>query len=319
MTDVATLGEALLRFAVPSGTRIAEATSFDVALAGAELNVAAALAAVGRDARWYGALPRNALGSFALRRLRQLGLATAGVRWAEGERLGTYYVELAQPPRPVQVTYDRKDSAAARLKPDQLDWPTIVDARIVHLTGITPALSDASRRVTQRALSEARASGVPVSFDVNYRSALWSATDASAWVARNAVDIELIFIAERDARLLFGATGPTSEIASSLWDRLKPRTLVVTRGDRGSLWFDGNVVREQEAVPVQILDRLGAGDAFAAGVLDGWLEGSVAEGMRRGAMLAGIALTQRGDQVVTDRDELSRLIGRVGGSGSVER
>jgi len=319
MTDVATLGEALLRLTVPSGTRVAEATSFDVRLAGAEINVAAGLAALGRDADWHGALPRNDLGTFALRRLRQLGVGTAGVCWAEGERLGTYYVELAQPPRPVRVTYDRKDSAAARLKPDQLDWPTIVDARIVHLTGITPALSDASRRVTQRALSEARASGVPVSFDVNYRSALWSATDASAWVARNAVDIELIFIAERDARLLFGATGPTSEIASSLWDRLKPRTLVVTRGDRGSLWFDGSVVREQEAVPVQILDRLGAGDAFAAGVLDGWLEGSVAEGMRRGAMLAGIALTQRGDQVVTDRDELSRLIGRVGGSGSVER
>jgi len=319
VTDVATLGEALLRFAVPSGTRIAEATSFDVALAGAELNVAAALAAVGRDARWYGALPRNALGSFALRRLRQLGLATAGVRWAEGERLGTYYVELAQPPRPVQVTYDRKNSAAARLEPGDLDWPVIVDARIVHLTGITPALSEAGRRVTERALAEARAVGVPLSFDVNYRSALWSAADAGAWVARNVVDVEIVFVAERDARLLFGATGSPSEVASALWDRLSPRTLIVTRGDRGSLWFDGDVVHEQEAVPVQILDRLGAGDAFAAGVLDGWLDGSVAEGMRRGAMLAGLALAQRGDQVVTDRDELRRLMAGVGGVGSVQR
>lgn len=319
MRDVATLGEALLRLTVPSGTRIAEATSFDVALAGAEVNVAAALAAVGRDAHWYGALPRNALGTFALRRLRQLGVGTAGVRWAEGGRLGTYYVELAQPPRPVQVTYDRKNSAAARLEPDELGWTTLVDARIVHLTGITPALSEASRRVTERALSEARAAGVPVSFDVNYRSALWSAADAGEWVARNVGGVELVFIAERDARLLFGATGSTSEIASSLWDRLTPRTLVVTRGDLGSLWFDGEVVHEQEAVPVQILDRLGAGDALAAGVLDGWLDGSVAEGMRRGAMLAGLALAQRGDQVVTDRDELNRLMASVGGPGSVER
>lgn len=319
MTDVSTLGEALLRLTVPSGTRIAEATSFDVALAGAEVNVAAALAAVGREAEWHGALPRNALGSFALRRLRQLGVGTAGIRWAEGGRLGTYYVELAQPPRPVQVTYDRKDSAAARLRPEEIAWHALVDARIVHLTGITPALSDAGRRVTERAIFEARAASVPVSFDVNYRSALWSAADAGAWIARNLDGVELIFMAERDARLLFGATGSTAEVVRSLWDRLNPRTLIVTRGDRGSLRFDGNVLHEQEAVPVQILDRLGAGDAFASGVLDGWLDGSVAEGMRRGAMLAGLALTQRGDQVVTDRDEVNRLMASVGGPGSVER
>lgn len=319
MTDVATLGEALLRLTVPSGTRIAEATSFDVHVAGAELNVAAALAAVGREAQWFGALPRNALGGLALRRLRQLGVGTAGVRHVDGGRLGTYYVELAQPPRPVQVTYDRKDSAAARLTPDEIDWRAFVDARIVHLTGITPALSDAGRRVTERAISEARAAGVPVSFDVNYRSALWSSADAADWVARNVVGIEMVFVAERDARLLFGATGSAAEVVQVLSKRLKPRTLAVTRGDQGALWFDGDVVREQEAVPVQILDRLGAGDALAAGVIDGWLDGSVAEGMRRGAMLAGLALAQRGDQVVTDRDELNRLMASVGVPGSVAR
>lgn len=319
MADVATLGEALLRLTIPSGTRIAEATSFDVALAGAEVNVAAALAAVGREAHWYGALPRNALGGLALRRLRQLGVGTTGVHQPETGRLGTYYVELAQPPRPVQVTYDRSDSAAARMEPDEVDWHSLLNARIVHLTGITPALSDASRRVTERAISEARAAGVPVSFDVNYRRALWSAADAGAWVARNVNEAELIFIAERDVRLLFGATGSTSEVATGLWRRLRPRTLIVTRGEHGSLSFDGTVLQEHEAVAVQILDRLGAGDAFAAGVLDGWLDGSVAEGMRRGAMLAGLALAQRGDQVVTDRDELNRLMTSVGELGSVDR
>lgn len=319
MADVTSLGEALLRLTVPSGTRIAEAASFGAALAGAELNVAAALAAVGREALWFGALPRNALGSFAARRLRQLGIGSAGVCWAEGARLGTYYVELAQPPRPVQVMYDRKDSAAANLKPEEIDWNALMDTRIVHLSGITPALSQASRQVTERTISEARAAGVPVSFDVNYRSALWQAADAADWAARNVEDVELIFIAERDARLLFEASGSREHVARQLWGRLKPGVLIVTCGDRGSLSFDGDAFHEQEAVPVQILDRLGAGDAFAAGVLDGWLDGSVAEGMRRGAMLAGLALAQRGDQVVTDRDELNRLLAAVGRSGSIQR
>lgn len=319
VADVTSLGEALLRLTAPSGMRIAEAPSFDTALAGAELNVAAALAAVGREAIWFGALPRNALGSYALRRMRQLGIGTSGVRWEEGGRLGTYYVDLAQPPRPVQVTYDRKDSAAANMKPQDVDWNALVETRIVHLTGITPALSRVSREVTERALAESRQAGVPVSFDVNYRSALWRPEDAAEWVAHNVEGVELLFIAERDARQLFEASGSTHDVARQLWERLKPRLLVVTCGDRGSLSFDGDVIHEQEAVPVEIVDRLGAGDAFAAGVIDGWLDGDAAEGMRRGAMLAGLALAQRGDQVVTDRAELHRLLAAVGRSGSIQR
>ena len=319
MADVATLGEALLRLSVPSGTRIAQATSFDAALAGAELNVAAALAAIGRDARWIGALPRNALGSFATRRLRELAIGTDGIVWADDSRLGTYYVELAQPPRPVQVTYDRKDSAAAAMTADRVDWQSLLDARIVHLTGITPALSEASAHVIERAIANAREADVPVSFDVNYRSALWPADVAADWIARHAEGVELLFCAERDARLLFGLAGSPEDVAKGLWTRLRPRMAIVTRGDRGSLSFDGDAIVVQEAVAVDIVDRLGAGDAFAAGVLDGWLDDDVREGLRRGSVLAGIALAQRGDQIVTDRGELDRLLGAVGTSGSIQR
>ena len=319
MAEVTTVGEALLRLSVPAGTRIVQATSFDVALAGAELNVAAALAAIGRGAKWFGALPRNPLGSFAARRLRELDLGVAGVHWAETGRLGTYYVELAHPPRPVAVTYDRKDSAAARMTADVIDWHALLDTRILHLTGITPALSDTCRELTERAMARAREEGVPVSFDVNHRNALWSAGEAAGWIDDHARDLELVLCAERDARRLFGLRGPPDDVARALWERLRPRVLVLTRGGDGALSFDGHRAHEQAALPVTIADRLGAGDAFAAGVLDGWLDDDVAEGLRRGSVLASLALAQRGDQVVTDRQEVDSLLQEAGSTGSIRR
>ena len=145
--DAATLGEILLRLSVPPGWRLEEASSLDVFPAGAEANVVTALAQLGRRCSWVGALPRNPMGRLSTSRLRLAGVDLSGVLWRDEGRLGVYFVELAEQPRSVQVIYDRAASCAARLRPEEVPWDLLLDCRLLHLTGITPALSPSCRAI----------------------------------------------------------------------------------------------------------------------------------------------------------------------------
>src|SRR5215510_5543653 len=140
--DVTSLGEMLLRLSVPSGQRLENASHLDVHPAGAEANVMSLLARLERKSYWVGALPQNSLGRLAANALRTAGANTEGIIWNEGGRMGTYYVEFGAPPRGIQVTYDRAHSCMSQLKPDEINWDSLLDTRLLHLTGITPALSN---------------------------------------------------------------------------------------------------------------------------------------------------------------------------------
>ena len=139
--DVTSFGEMLLRLSVPSGDRLEVAQHLDVFPAGAEANVLSLLARLGRKTQWAGALPRNSLGRLAANALRTADVDTSGIIWNELGRMATYYVEFGAPPRGIQVTYDRAHSCITQLKPDEIDWDSLLDTRLLHLTGITPALS----------------------------------------------------------------------------------------------------------------------------------------------------------------------------------
>src|SRR2546427_4365433 len=168
MHDLVTLGEVLLRLAIPSPTRFETARHLDLQIGGAEANVAAACARLGLSAAWISALPANPWGERIRRELVGHGVDCGHVRMTEGARVGVYFLEYGVPPRPVRVLYDRRDSAFARLTVAQVDWEPVRRARLVHLTGITPALRESARALVQRAPSEA----ATVSFDVNYRATL---------------------------------------------------------------------------------------------------------------------------------------------------
>src|SRR5881628_451700 len=170
MYDLVTLGEVLLRLAIPSPTRFETARQLDLQLGGAEANVAAACARLGLSTAWISALPANP--------------------W--GERIGVYFLEYGVPPRPVRVLYDRRDSAFARLTASQVDWDPVRHARMVHLTGITPALGEAPRSLLERALAEA----ATVSFDVNYRATLWSPPEARAFLEPVLTGVRYLFIGQ---------------------------------------------------------------------------------------------------------------------------
>lgn len=305
--DLTTLGEMMLRLSVPSGERLQTAARLEVYPAGAEANVACLLARLERCTLWAGALPENPLGRKAADALRLAGVDLGGVIWRTDGRMGVYYVEFGEPPRGTQVTYDRAGSCMARLEPSQVDWESLLDTRLLHLTGITPALSPSCREITAEALRRARERGVPVSFDVNYRQRLWPEAEAAATLAPLIQGVDLLFCSAADAARLFDCRGDMQATAQALLERSQARHLIVTFGAEGAMLWDGKEWRREPARPTRIVDRLGAGDALAAGVLHGWLDGDLPAGLRYGVTLAALALSQLGDMLVTDKRELLAL------------
>lgn len=311
--DLTTLGEIMMRYSVPAGHRLEDLQQLDAHPGGAEGNVCTALAGLGRRCAWAGSLPDNPLGKMIVRRLRAAGVDTSAIVLASEARLGTYYVEFATPPRPIQVVYDRADSAAANMTSADVDWDCLLSTRIIHLTGITPALSDSCRQLVQDVVERARADGVPISFDVNYRSKLWSAAEAAETLRPLIQGIELFICGRGDAKNLFGLKGEDRQILEALQSLSQARRVVLTLGDSGAIALDEGRLLSQSAIPAQVVDRLGAGDAFAAGLLDGWFDGSLAEGLRRGAALGALALSQHGDMLITDRAEMNAVLAHAEG------
>lgn len=305
--DVTTLGEMMLRLSVPAGQRLETATNLDVYPAGAESNVVSLLARLGRRTRWTGALAENPLGRLAANALQTAGVDLGGIVWSENGRMGTYYVEFGAPPRGTQATYDRAHSCASNLTSQEIDWQALLDTRLLHLTGINPALSSSCREMTREALRRAKQAGIPVSFDVNYRQKLWPEAEAAETITALMQGVELLFCSAVDAARLFGCTGSMQEVAQAMRQHSAANAVVVTFGDQGALLWDGKTWLHEAARPTQIIDRLGAGDALAAGVIHGLLENDLPAGLRYGVTLAALALSQLGDMVVTNSKELEVL------------
>lgn len=305
--DVTGIGEVMLRLSVPMGERLQDARVFDAHVGGAEANVLAALAQLGRRCAWFSALPETPLGRLVAGRIAALGVETSGVIWRENGRVGVNYVEPGAPPRPARVIYDRAGSCAAALTPDEIDWKRLLDTRLLHLTGITPALSGSCRAVTEAAVRQARERGVPFAFDINFRARLWGAVEAHAVLEPLIEGAHVLFCARGDAEAVFGLHGAGDDICRHLAERFGARFVVVSVGSEGAYGFDGAQIVHQPAFPVSVIDRIGAGDALAAGVLHGILEGDFSRGLRCGAALAALALSQHGDMVMTDANEVAAL------------
>jgi 2-dehydro-3-deoxygluconokinase len=305
--DVTAFGEAMLRLSVPAGTRLETAHQLEMQPAGTEATVMAALARLGWHCGWASSLPDSALGRVVANRLRQAGVDISAVIWPAEGRLGTYFIEFAAPPRPIQVIYDRADTCITTLRPDQIDWDYLLDTRLLHLTGITPPLSPGCQAIVAEAIHRAGQKGVPVSFDVNYRSKLWPAEQAAAALLPLIQGVRLLFCSRRDAKTLFDCTGSPESVVEQLAAQTKAGHIILTLAEEGVLGWDGSHFYRQPARPVQIVDRIGAGDALAAGVLHGWLAGDFAAGLDYGVTMAALALSQHGDMVVTTRQELEAL------------
>lgn len=310
--DVTSIGEIMIRLSVPTGERLDDTESLDVEMGGAEGNASIALARLGRRVSWLGRLPDTALGEYIVRTLRADGVDVSAVRRAPNERMGLYFIEYASTPRAINVIYDRADSAAARMTVRDVDWDTLLDTRILHLTGITPALSSSCREIIDEAVTRATNAGITVSFDVNYRAKLWDAKTAASTLRPLVEKANILLCKSSDASLLFGCTGTVDEKLLQLAKITRAESIYVTAGESGAALLHAGSVITQAALPVVIVDRVGSGDAFAAGVIDGLLDNNPRLGLQRGVAMAAIALSQHGDRVLTSRTELNTVLTRQG-------
>lgn len=311
MHDLVAVGEVLLRLSVPSPARIETARRLDVQVGGAEANVAAAAARLGLRTAWISALPANAWGERIRRELAGHGVDCSYVRMVEGARVGTYFLEYGVPPRPVRVLYDRRDSAFARLAPDAVDWEPVRRARLVHLTGITPAVSGTARAIAERVLREAPV----VSFDVNYRATLWSPAEARAFAESVLPVARYLFLGREEARTVFGLAGPPEETVESLARRAPGAAIALLMGDEGSLVLEGGrLVRPGRRFTVQVVDPIGAGDAYVAGFLAAALRGADLQAMvDTAAAVAALKCSLWGDIALIGPGDVEEVL--AGGPG----
>jgi len=222
--------------------------------------------------------------------------------------MAVYYVEFAVPPRPTQVYFDRAYACFTQLTPEDIEWDYLLDTRLLHLSGVTVALSPGARTIVTEAVRRAKAERIPVSFDVNFRARLWSAETARRALEPLVRQADLLFCSRADAERLFGISGTPERIVQQLGELSGASRIVVSLAAEGLIGWDREYFSLQPACRVEILDRIGAGDAMAAGVLHGWLGGNFARGLQYGALCAALALSQHGDQVITNRQELEMLL-----------
>ena len=302
------LAKPMVRLSVPPGIRLNNARQLDRHAAGTECNVLAVLAQLGWRAGWLSGLPPNSLGEFVRNELQKVGVDLTAVVWSDRGRMGSYYVEMSVPPRPIQVIYDRANTCISQLKPEDIDWEYLLDTEIIHLTGITPPLSAGCSSIVKELVQRARQNDVALSFDVNYRAKLWSETEAAEALLPLMQAVEVLFCSLRDAVRLFGCEEDAKTAVQQLATKSAAKKVVITQADKGVIGWDGSQIYQQQALPVQIIDRIGAGDALAAGVLHGWLQNDFVTGLKYGTILAALALSQHGDIVLTSKEELTSLL-----------
>lgn len=318
--DVVTFGETMLRLSAPGFSRLEEATSLDVRIGGSESNTAVALARLGMRVAWWSKLPANPLGRRIENEIRRWGVDTQSVLWDEtpGARAGLYFLDFGLPPRPTDVYYDRAASAASKITALEVEASPIAATRLLHLTGITPALSPYALKAVSHALELAGQAGAQVSFDVNYRSKLWSPAAARQAIEPLLAQVDLLLCPLSDATLLFGMTGTGQSVAKEFRDRYDVGCVVITMGGDGAVACDDSGDWAASPYPLtQVVDRVGAGDAFNAGVLMGYLQNDLALGLQYGTAMAALKHTIPGDLLVSTRAEIDAA--RAGGVSGINR
>jgi 2-dehydro-3-deoxygluconokinase len=337
---VVTFGEIMLRLSPPDHRRFVQADSFDVTYGGAEANVAAALANFGLNSRFVTALPNHEIGQAAVNLLQSQGVDTRFIQ-RQGDRIGIYYLEHGAAQRPSKVIYDRAGSAIAQLKPGQVDWDAVFDgASWFHWTGITPALSDSCADVVREALESAKLHHLKVSIDLNYRKKLWSEEKAHSVMTPLMEFVDVCICNEEDADRVFSIKAEASDVEAgklnaetyeSVARRLLEKfdfekvaiTLRESRGASDNIWsgclWNGKEFILSRKYEIHVVDRVGAGDAFSAGLIYGCMTGKTdREALEFAVAASCLKHAIPGDFCLVSVDEVERLAGGSD-SGRIQR
>lgn len=316
---VITFGEAMLRLSPPAFHRLEQARSFEVKVGGAELNTAVALARLGRQAAWVSRLTDNPLGRLVEHQVREVGVGTEFIVWTKEDRVGLYFLEFGAAPRASSVLYDRKGSAMAAIRPGMVPWTKVLSGACwFHVTGITPALSASAAEATHEAIAAARLANIPVSIDLNYRSKLWTAHEAQRCMHPLVQQAQVLITTEEDANLVLGVEGADyAAVARRLAENYPNLQVVaITLRENPLVWrnswtaiaYAQGRLYQTRTYEVEIVDRLGAGDAFAAGLIHGLLDNDVQKGLDWGVAVSALKHSIPGDFAWVTPAEVEALL-----------
>jgi 2-dehydro-3-deoxygluconokinase len=327
--DLVTFGEAMVRLSPPGGRRLEQATSLDVHVGGSELNAAVAASRMGLSCGFVTRLTDNAIGRLVANRAREHGVDPSHMVWTNADRVGTYYLEYGAAPRANRVLYDRADSAMARIAPGMVPWSEILEGvSLFYTSGITAALSPDAAEAAIEAVEAARGAGACVCVDLNYRARLWSHEQARHVMTEIVKKTDILFATEEDTKRVFGIEDVSYDaVARRVAETFDLKLVAITLRENPSVWHNrwtaiayeaaSDTVHDAPTYDVEVVDRVGSGDAFVGGFLYGYLREGIAEGVRYGVALSAIKQTVPGDLVYATRDEVDRALN--GGSLRIER
>jgi 2-dehydro-3-deoxygluconokinase len=337
---VITFGEIMLRLAPEGYYRFVQANSYGATYGGGEANVAVSLAGFGIDAAFVTKLPKHEIGQGAVNRLREFGVDTSLIVRG-GDRVGIYFLEKGASQRPSKVIYDRAHSAIATAVESDFDWDKIFkDVNWFHFTGITPALSDNAALICMAAVKAARAKNITVSCDINYRANLWTREKARDVMGKLMEYVDICIANEEDASDVFGikasgsdvATGKIShegykEVAAALVKKFNFKQTAITLRESisandnnwGAMLYNGKDFYFSKKYAVHIVDRVGGGDSFGAGLIYANLQGMPPdEGLEFAVAASCLKHTIEGDINLVSVDEVKKLASG-NASGRVQR
>jgi len=340
MKRVITFGEIMLRLAPPGYERFVQCTSYGATYGGGEANVAVSLANFGLNAAFVTKLPKHEIGQAGVNALRKYGVDTSLIARG-GDRVGIYFLEKGASQRPSKVVYDRANAAIALASESDFDWDNIfANADWFHFTGITPALSDSAAALCESACKAAKAKGIPISCDLNYRKNLWSREKAGQVMAKLCEYVDVCIANEEDAKDVFGIEAENTDIhggklnhagyesvAKQLTERFGFSKVAITLRTSISasennwaamLYVDRKAYYSKE-YNMKIVDRVGGGDSFGAGLIYSTLSDKSAQDTLEFAVAAScLKHSIEGDMNLVSVDEVEKLSGGDG-SGRVQR
>jgi len=339
--SVVTFGEIMLRLSTPGFSRFLQTSTFDVNYGGGEANVAASLAQFGLQASYVTRLPKHEIGEAALQALRKYGVDTSAILRG-GDRLGIYFLESGASQRPSKVIYDRAGASIAEIKPGMVDWNQVFKGKDwFHVTGITPALGASAAEATIEAVQMAKKLGLTVSCDLNYRKKLWSTEEAGRVMRGVMAHVDVAIANEEDCHMVFGIHAEGSDVEAGVIDANKYRevaskllgmfpnlkkvaitlreSLSASDNNWSAILFDGNQFLQSRRYAIRIVDRVGGGDSFAAGLIYGMATGKTdADALEFAVAASCLKHSIPGDINVCTVAEVEALI-KEGGSGRVQR
>ena len=337
---VITFGELMLRLAPEGYYRFVQAEKFGATYGGGEANVAVSLANYGYDAKFVTKLPKHEIGQAAVNSLRKYGVDTSYISRG-GDRVGIYYLEKGASQRPSKVIYDRAGSSIYTADPSDFNWDEIFDdAEWFHFTGITPALNDNVAAICLEACKAAKAKGVMISCDLNYRNKLWSKEKAGQVMGELCKYVDVCIANEEDAGDVFGIKSEGTDVyagevnhegyksvAKQLADRFGFKKVAITLRSSisandnkwAAMLYDGNDYFFSKSYLMHIVDRVGGGDSFGGGLIYACLEGMSSQETIEFAVAAScLKHSIEGDFNMVSVDEVKKLAGGDA-SGRVQR